>query len=284
MALVQRYGSIDLLYAAMPEIEMAAGTPAKPGVVKKLAEGEEMARMSYDLATIRTDAPIEFTPEQTCAGSRTGPPCTSSSSGWSLPSSSINTDSPPPRERGIQRRPRSPEPVRARWWRAGRGWRSCLPGGGAGPGGCAGSAGLDTVCVEWQESESLSRAALFFAGRLDCHNQFLRVALRPRHSARRPMGRRSFGKPCWTRGSSPGTFIFDTEVAAYLLALLTQLRAGEAGDDLLQPRVPQAAAYLEEGAFGPLADPAAPPPPCCPTPPSSGPCGRPSPSGWRSWG
>lgn len=24
--------------------------------------------------------------------------------------------------------------------------------------------GLDTVCVEWQESESLSRAALFFAG------------------------------------------------------------------------------------------------------------------------
>ena len=39
MALVQRYGSIDLLYAAMPEIEMAAGTPAKPGVVKKLAEG-----------------------------------------------------------------------------------------------------------------------------------------------------------------------------------------------------------------------------------------------------
>ena len=74
MALVQRYGSIDLLYAAMPEIEMAAGTPAKPGVVKKLAEGEEMARMSYDLATIRTDAPIDVhTGGQTCAGSRTGP-------------------------------------------------------------------------------------------------------------------------------------------------------------------------------------------------------------------
>ena len=124
MALVQRYGSIDLLYAAMPEIEMAAGTPAKPGVVKKLAEGEEMARMSYDLATIRTDAPIEFTPE---ANLRREP---DRASGWSLPSSSINTDSPHPRERGIQRRPRSPEPVRARWWRAGRGWRSCLPCGG----------------------------------------------------------------------------------------------------------------------------------------------------------
>lgn len=130
MALVQRYGSIDLLYAAMPEIEMAAGTPAKPGVVKKLAEGEEMARMSYDLATIRTDAPIEFTPEANLRREPDRAACTSSSSGWSLPSSSINTDSPHPRERGIQRRPRSPEPVRARWWRAGSGWRSCLPCGG----------------------------------------------------------------------------------------------------------------------------------------------------------
>ena len=63
MALVTRYGSIDDLYAAMPAPEMAPGTPAKPGVVKKLAEGEDMARMSYDLATIRCDAPIDFQPE-----------------------------------------------------------------------------------------------------------------------------------------------------------------------------------------------------------------------------
>ena len=62
MALVQRYGSIDALYAAMPAPEMAPGEPAKPGVVKKLAEGEKDARMSYDLATIRTDAPVEFAP------------------------------------------------------------------------------------------------------------------------------------------------------------------------------------------------------------------------------
>ena len=53
MALVGRYGSIDNLYAAMPTPEMAPGTPAKPGVIKKLQEGEEIARMSYDLATIR---------------------------------------------------------------------------------------------------------------------------------------------------------------------------------------------------------------------------------------
>jgi len=57
MALVQRYGSIDALYAAMPEVE------AKPAAIRKLAEGEEQARMSYTLATIRTDAPVDFTPE-----------------------------------------------------------------------------------------------------------------------------------------------------------------------------------------------------------------------------
>ncbi len=57
MALVQKYGTIDNLYALMPEID------AKPAAVKKLAQGEEQARMSYTLATIRTDAPIEFTPE-----------------------------------------------------------------------------------------------------------------------------------------------------------------------------------------------------------------------------
>ncbi len=57
MALVQRYGSIDALYAAMPDIE------ARPAAVRKLAEGEESARRSYWLATIVTDAPLEFDPE-----------------------------------------------------------------------------------------------------------------------------------------------------------------------------------------------------------------------------
>ena len=56
-ALVQRYGSIDALYTAMPEVE------AKPAALRKLAEGEESARRSYWLATIVTDAPLEFDPD-----------------------------------------------------------------------------------------------------------------------------------------------------------------------------------------------------------------------------
>ncbi len=58
MALIQRYQTIDAIYAAMPDIE------AKPAAIKKLAEGEESARMSYHLATIITDAPLEFDPSK----------------------------------------------------------------------------------------------------------------------------------------------------------------------------------------------------------------------------
>ena len=57
MALVQQYHSVAELYRLLPEID------AKPGVIKKLTEGEESARQSYHLATILTDAPLEFTPQ-----------------------------------------------------------------------------------------------------------------------------------------------------------------------------------------------------------------------------
>ena len=56
MALVQEYGSIDALYAKMPDVH------AKPAALRKLREGEDAARHSYWLATIVTDAPLEFKP------------------------------------------------------------------------------------------------------------------------------------------------------------------------------------------------------------------------------
>ncbi len=63
MGLVQMYGSIGRLYDHMPEIVTAPETPARPNVVKKLAAGEESARHSCWLATIATDAPLDFRPE-----------------------------------------------------------------------------------------------------------------------------------------------------------------------------------------------------------------------------
>ena len=49
--LVCKYRSIETIYEKLPEID------AKPGVIKKLAEGEKSARETYYLATIVTDVP-----------------------------------------------------------------------------------------------------------------------------------------------------------------------------------------------------------------------------------
>jgi len=57
MDLIQRYNSVDIIYEDLDTLEV------KDGVRKKLREGEEMARMSFELATIRRDAPLDFTPE-----------------------------------------------------------------------------------------------------------------------------------------------------------------------------------------------------------------------------
>ena len=57
MALVQQYGSIDAVYANIDSV------PLKPGFLCKLKEGEASARHSYWLATIDTNAPLDFDPE-----------------------------------------------------------------------------------------------------------------------------------------------------------------------------------------------------------------------------
>ena len=57
MDLIQKYQSIDALYEKIPDIE------AKPAALKKLAAGEKSARHSFWLATIVTDAPLAFQPE-----------------------------------------------------------------------------------------------------------------------------------------------------------------------------------------------------------------------------
>ncbi len=57
MDLIQRYGTLDALYGALPHIE------AKSAVIKKLTEGEADARHAYFLAAIETNAPLDFSPE-----------------------------------------------------------------------------------------------------------------------------------------------------------------------------------------------------------------------------
>ncbi len=58
MALIQKYASVEEIYRLLPDID------AKPAAIKKLEEGREMAEMSYRLAAIVTDAPLDFSPEE----------------------------------------------------------------------------------------------------------------------------------------------------------------------------------------------------------------------------
>ena len=57
MTLIQRYESVETLYDAMPDIE------AKPAAIRKLEEGKDSALHSKFLATIITDAPVDFAVE-----------------------------------------------------------------------------------------------------------------------------------------------------------------------------------------------------------------------------
>ena len=62
LALVQLYHTVEHLYDHLPDICSAPDTPAKPGLVKKLTEGADSARLCKELAAIRCDAPMGFDP------------------------------------------------------------------------------------------------------------------------------------------------------------------------------------------------------------------------------
>ena len=52
--LLVRFGTVADIYRDLDALDI------KPGVRRKLAEGRESAQLSFDLATIRTDAPVDF--------------------------------------------------------------------------------------------------------------------------------------------------------------------------------------------------------------------------------
>lgn len=58
MSLIQRYGTIDAIYSELDTLDI------KEGIRGKLRSGEESARMSYWLATIVRDVPLDFNPDE----------------------------------------------------------------------------------------------------------------------------------------------------------------------------------------------------------------------------
>ncbi len=255
MALVQRYHSIDALFAAMPAPEMGPGVPAKPGVVKKLTEGEGDARMSYDLATIRTDAPVDFDPEKNLRRTPDNDKLYQlflrlefakliDKYGLSAPQgagSVVDQEACVPTciSEVVTDRKRMEELLAI--WRNG-----CEVNVLAMP-------DLNTVCVQWQEC-----AAVFFADKLECYNDFLK-GLFAADVKKSGHGIKSLYRALLAEGITPEGFVFDTEVAAYLLAPTDgSYELEKLGLTYYNQQFPKGEDYLAEGAFGPLADHTAP--------------------------
>ena len=251
MALVQRYQSIDALFAAMPDPEMEPGVPAKPGVVKKLTEGEGDARMSYDLATIRTDAPVDFTPEENLRRAPDNDKLYQlflrlefakliDKYGLSAPqgagSAVAQEDCVPVCVSEVVTDRARMEELLTIWHDGCEVNVLALPD-------------LNTICVQWQEC-----AALFFADKLECYNDFLK-GLFSADIKKVGHGIKGLCRALLAEGVVPEGFVFDTEVAAYLLAPTDgSYELDKLGLTYYNQQFAKGEDYLAEGAFGPLAD------------------------------
>ena len=250
MALLAQYPAIDDLYTHLDELGL------KPAALKKLTEGERDARMSYDLATIHTDAPIDFKPED-CVRREvdnarlyqlflelefsklidryhlTAPQgegqAEEKTEVFSVCTSEI-----------VTHRARMEE-LLSLWRTKERVNVLALPS-------------LDVICVEYELSPEENSAALFMADRLDCYNDFLRGLFAP-DIKKASHGVKTLCRTLLEEGIAPGGFVFDTEVAAYLLAPTDgSYNLEKLGLTYYNHQFAKASDYLNEGAFGPLAD------------------------------
>ena len=249
MDLIQRYQSVEAIYADVEGVE------AKPAVKKKLAEGEEQARMSYDLATIRCDAPIDFSPEDARRREPDGPALYElflalefnkliDKMGLSGGPAAGRADKPAAgavRQECVTDRVRMEELVEQ--WRR-EPWVAVLA-----------LPSLDVVAVAWDGG---ARAALCAADRLEGYNELLRALFsgeiqKVSHNVKDLM------HLLLDEGLSADGFCFDTALAAYLLSPTDgSYELEKLGITYFNQEFPKAKEYLAPDAFGPLADPAGP--------------------------
>ena len=251
MALIAQYGSIDTIYEKLPDID------AKPAMIKKLTEGEADARMSYDLATIRCEAPMDFSPAD--AARR---PWNESAlydillrlefsklidklglSGHGAVEQKETEFTGTCESEFVTDRARMEELLTIF---KGRDHVTFLA-----------LPDLNGVCVEWGEGNN-GCAALFFADKLDCYNEFLRGFF-SNHVKKITHDIKSLMGKLLEEGLSLDGFVFDTAIAAYLLSPtdgsydLEKLSVSYFNFETAKAKV-----YQDEDAFGPLADITAP--------------------------
>lgn len=249
MALLAQQPSIDGLYANLDKMDV------KPAARKKLVEGEEAARMSYDLATIRTDAPIDFKPEDNLCRKPDEPRLYQLFLDLEFAKLIDKYHLTAPQGEGAAAE--QPEfsascesevvdaPARARellalWAGLDRVAVLALPS-------------LDGVCVTWEQGEE-GHAALLLSDRLACYNDILKGLFAP-GIRKMTHGAKELCRTLLSEGIAPSGFVFDTEVAAYLLAPADgSYDLEKLGMTYFNHQFPKAADYLADGAFGPLAD------------------------------
>ena len=250
MALLAQQPSIDGLYANLDQMDV------KPAARKKLVEGEGDARMSYDLATIHTDAPIAFKPEDNLCQKPDEPKLYQLflDLEFAKPIDKYHLTAPQGEGQAEEKTDLActctSETVtdRARMEELLALWRTkervdvlALPS-------------LDVVCVECWLSPEESHAAIFRADSLDCYNDFLKGLFAP-DVKKASHGVKALCRALLAEGIAPGGFVFDTEVAAYLLAPADgSYDLEKLGLTYYNHQFPKAADYLADGAFGPLAD------------------------------
>lgn len=261
MGLVQMYRTVDSIYANLSELYQAPDTPAKPSVVKKLTEGEADARMSYDLATIHRDAPLHFQPTDALRKDfdrpvlyelllklefaklidklgLTPPPVGGTAETSAVTEGTCESET-------VETRERMEELLAT--WRGGEAVNVlALPS-------------LDVVCVEWDESETESHAALFFADKLPCHNEFLTAFFADEEIRKVTHGLKALWHNLLKEEIEPRGFVGDTELMAYLLAPTDgSYDLDKLAMTYFKCQAEPTKVYLAEDAFAPLADHTAP--------------------------
>ena len=259
MALVRLYHSIDHLYSHMPDICMAPDTPAKPGVVKKLAEGEASARMSYNLATIRRDAPLDFTPEANRRQEVNGPALYELFLKLEFSKLIDKLGLKPGPAGGAARTGTALEPLVPETLEDPQRVEELLTlWAGLDHVGVLALPGLDRLAVSWRDGAAPRRAVVCCADRLENYNHLLRELFSTKikkvsHNIK------DFMRALLDEGLSTEGFVFDTALAAYLLAPTDgSYDLEKLSVSYFNQALPKAAEYLDADAFGPLSDPAGP--------------------------
>ena len=244
MALIQRYQTVDAIYEAMPEVE------ARPAVIKRLAEGEDSARMSYRLATIVTDAPLAFDPE---ANLRREPKGALRDVLLKLEFTKLMDKllpaAPAPAETEVFEGTCESEIV-ADWDRVQallaifrrRDHVACLV-----------LPDLRGVCVEWGDGNE-GRAAVFLPTRLENYNGFLRAFFAP-GIKKVSYEVKDLTRSLLAEGLPAEDIVFDAALAGYLLdATAGRYDLERLAMSWFHAAVPKAGAYLAPEAFTALGE------------------------------